>query len=123
MDFAMSPPELPRNELPHALDLLGGRGIGLQEFFRQAHSAERHADCFFNALLFREGNLATAPAQVNQQDAAAGSGLVLHQAAMNEPAFLKPRNDLEVPSRLGFDPGLKRGRIARIAHGRSGHHA
>ncbi len=123
MDFAMSPPELPCNELPHALDFLSGWGIGLQEFFRQAHGAERHANCFFNAFLFGEGNLATASAQVNQQDAAAGSGLVLHEAAVNEPAFLEPGENLHVPSGLSLDPRLKRGRIASVAHGRRGHYA
>jgi hypothetical protein len=42
---------------------------------------------------------------------------------MNEPAFLKPGNDLDIPAGFVVHPRQEGSRVARIAHRRGGHRA
>jgi hypothetical protein len=42
---------------------------------------------------------------------------------MNQPALFKARDDLHGPAGLSLHPGLKGRAVARVAHGRGGHHA
>ena len=123
MNPAMRPPQLARNQLPHPRQVPPRRGIGLQKLLGQPHRAQRQADRLLDALVLGERDLAAAAAQVDQQHPAARSRLRTHHAAMDQPAFFEAGDDLHVPAGLGLHPRLKGRRVARIAHGRCGHHA
>ena len=119
----MSSAQLARDQLPHAREAIARSWIVREELLGEPHRAEWKADRLLDALVLRERDLTTAAAEVEQQYAAASSGLGAHYADMNQAAFFQAGDDLHVPAGLGLDPGLKCGGIARIAHGRGGHDA
>ena len=123
LNSAMGAAQFAGNQLPHARQAVGRRGIGGEKLLGQPHRAQRQADCLLNALVLGEGDLAASAAQVEQQHAAAGSRLCAGDAEMNEPAFFQAGDDFHVPAGFGLDPRLKGRAVAGVAHGRGGHHA
>ena len=126
-NFDVGLAQLTGDELPHSRQPLDRRRIHRQELPGQAHSAQRQADGFLDVLALGERNLAASAAQIDQQYPACrsrlGTGHAADQAQVNQPALLEAGDNLHIPAGFGLHPGLKGQRVARIAHGRGGHHA
>jgi hypothetical protein len=107
------------DKLFHAGDLiLSGRIVG-KKFFRDADRAQRQTYRLMNALAVRQGDLATAPAHIDQQAFALCAGF-FHHPAMDQPRLFEAGNDLHFPTRLRFHPRQEGLCVTCIAQRRSG---
>ena len=85
----MGPAQFARNQPPQALDSAGRRRIFLEKLLCKPHRAERHAHRFFDALMFRERDLAAASAEVDEKHASSDTRLGVHDASMDAGAPLR----------------------------------
>ncbi len=91
----------------HTRDVFRRRPIGfVQKLLGQAYGAQRQAHRLDDASAVRQRDLTRAAAKIDQQ-AAALRPRFAHYAAMDEPRLFESGDDLQVPSRLGLDPGDK----------------
>ena len=107
------------DKLLQSSKLILRRRIARKKFFGQANRAQRQAHRLLDAFAFRERDLATAAANVDQQ-ASALSARFAHHPTVDQARLFQAGDDFHFPAGLGFHPGQKSLRIARVAQGRSG---
>src|SRR5580692_10753841 len=120
---ALGPAQLAGDELFKAGDVFFRWRISVQKFFGETNGPERDADRLLDALVFGERDFAAAAPDVDQQAAARGARLVVHDAAMDKTAFFETRDDFYLPARLVAHPGKKGAGVAGVAHRSRGHGA
>lgn len=121
----MGTAELAGDPAAHASQSFGGRRVGGEELLGEANGTEGQADGFLNALSLRQRDFATTAAEVNQEQtrrqtrnrfAGLGGDGLGHDTEVDEAAFFKAGDGFHGPAGFSFDPGLKGGSIAGVAH-------
>ena len=95
----------------------------MKEGLGQAHRADGQADHVFDVSRDRDGQLATAAAEVDQQGAAAGDARIGEHAEMDEPAFFQSGDDFCFPAGGAADPIEESAAVARVTQGAGRDHA
>src|SRR5581483_1640856 len=116
-DAGCNPADFAFNEGAKLRHFRFSRRVMFEKFIGEADGAERQADGVPNVPLYRDGELATSAAKVDQQDRRCGDPLQGDNAEMNQAGFFQPGDDLDVPARGRSDPLQEGSRITRVSQG------
>jgi hypothetical protein len=122
LDPILNTGNLPRHKALEPLQFALARRIVLEEFSGQAHRPERQTHRIPEVAVARQRELATAAAQVHQQNAAGIHAPGGNNAQVNEAGLFQSGNDFDRPARRRAYPLQKYAGITGIAQRRRGHH-
>src|SRR5208282_2463565 len=111
------------HQAAQALQFSFAGGVMAQEFVGEPNRSQREADGVADVSALRNGELATAAAQIDHERGGAVGTRTGNQAEVNEARFFDAGDDFDAPSRGRANPLEKRLRIARVAQGAGGDHA
>src|SRR5205807_4117218 len=111
------------NELMQPIQLLPRRWIVPYELLRKAHGTQRESHHFLDMTAVGKRQLTTAAAQVDQQQLRRTDPQFGNHSQVNQAAFFRAGDHIQVPAGCRFDPFLEDLRIIAVAHGAGGDHA
>src|SRR5689334_23091941 len=101
--------------LAHALDFLRFWRIMQQELLGKPHGSKRQAEHLTDVSLLGDGYLATAAAEIEEQNIFILDTQVRKNPKVNQAPLFESRNDLDLPAHCRLDPFQECARVLGIA--------
>src|ERR1700722_402423 len=115
--------EFAGDESAQAFEFAFARGIMAKEFIGEADRSQRQADGITDVATLRDGEFATAAAEIDEQGRSAIQAGARDEPEVNEARFFYAGDDFDAPSGGRFHPFQKSLGVAGVAKGAGGDYA